>query len=245
LTSGESYTLVFDAWADATKVCRLYFYDTDGSPVTLNFDITLTTTAQTFSYTFTATETTTYQFLLCGGDTLTPWTVDNVSIKDARAAEYSIVPTDLSCSWVAADNPSLTISGHNHPSEAHASMGITVDISDVIPDSGFGVPSFGITLGVNSSPASATLTANIEHFDVNDSDGTHLHGENTEKVLCKLSMTFAGIPTTTDEATLESELKAYFLAEGTTIAHLNVTSTDKNDGNGEFDSFALVADFYV
>ena len=160
-------------------------------------------------------------------------------------AEYSVVPTDLNLSYSASDNATLTFKGHNHESNAHSSMSVTADISKIIPQAGFGVPSFGITLGSNCSPFSADISAQIEHFDVNDADGTHIHGENTEKVSCGLFMTFSGIPTTTDEATLETELKAYFAGQGITISHLTVTGTDENNANSQFDGFALAAEFYA
>jgi len=240
LVAGTAYTLTFDAWADAAKDCSAFIYDTPN----INQTVSLTETSQTFSIEFTASVSAASAFLLAGGDTLIPWYLDNVSIRESGLGLYSPVVSDLSITYSAMAYPSIAVSGHNHPSIPHTSMSVTADISDIIPDSGFGVPSFGISLG-NSSPISAGLTANIEHFDVNDVDGTHIHGENTEKVLCNLSMGFSGIPESTSEADLETDLKAYFSGEGITIDRLNVTSTDENSTNTAFDSFALAATFYV
>ena len=158
----------------------------------------------------------------------------------ATGGDYNVVLTDLSASWSAGNYTAITLSGHNHESNAHSSMSVTKDISSVIPQDGFGVPDFGITLGSNCSPFSASLTISIEHFDVNDSDRTHIHGENTEKVSCTLDMVFTGVPTTIDEATLETELKTEL-----GVTHITVTSTDLNSGNGNFKSFALSAQFYI
>lgn len=240
--SGKTYVIEFDAKALEEDEARIRF-DGDAFGV---FQHTLKIDWQTFRVEITATATGTFRIVYdpdfndAGGpDGVTAY-LRNISAREARGADYSAVLSDLSVSYSAGQNPSLTLSGHNHETLAHATMSNTVDISGIIPEQGFGVPDFGITTGPDCSPISANLTANIEHFDIDDADGTHIHGENTKKVTCSLNIEFSGIPTSNDEATLQSELKTEL-----GVSHLEITSIDENSGNGEFDSFALTAEFYV
>ena len=155
------------------------------------------------------------------------------------------VVTGLTINMTASGYVTLDITGHQHAENAHAA-GLTLgyaDVSDFLPHEvgeafeawdGFGVPDFGITVGSNSSPSSATVTFSMNHVDQIDEDGDHLVGKNITP-RCELSMDFIGVPTSNTSALLETDF------DGNTNDMLSplVDSTDTNDSNADFDTFAF------
>jgi hypothetical protein len=166
------------------------------------------------------------------------------SVTALGKAEFSALPTSISVNFTAVQYPEITITGHNHVSLPHSTVANTSNIAGLFPASGFGVPSFGVTLG-DASPVAASLTIAIDHFDVPNADGTHLHGENTKNISGGLSVSFVGIPTTATEAAIETAVKADFATNGITVDHFLVGSTDKNTTNQDFESFAFNAQIFV
>lgn len=184
-------------------------------------------------------DTTTYQQVAnyCGSDLSTDLGTLATDFGDVvDDGDDDIVLTALSINYSASGYPQITFSGHNHGSNAHTSMTNTKDISAAIPAAGFGVPDFDVTTGTDASPISAGLTFNIEHFDVDDADGTHLHGANTEKVTYNLNVDYSGIPTSDTQTALETDLS------GVTGFDILVPSTDRNETNADFQSFSFTAE---
>jgi hypothetical protein len=111
----------------------------------------------------------------------------------------SIKVTELSIRYTAGQYATVSIKGHQHDEQAHASgytQG-TANVAAAVPaNSGFGVPTFtGVTLGSGASPIEATLTFSFEHKDVVGADGNHFAGKNiTPKAT--LSITYEGTPST-------------------------------------------------
>lgn len=159
----------------------------------------------------------------------------------------SKVVTGLTVTMSASGYVTVEVSGHNHDTNAHVA-GLPLghaDFSDMLPHEigepfaawdGFGVPSFGVTVGNDASPSSATLTLSMNHIDVQDEAGKHLVGKNITP-RAELSMSFEGVPTSETIAALETNFDAM---TGDLCGAL-VDSIDKNDGNSEFDTFAFTA----
>lgn len=157
------------------------------------------------------------------------------------------VVTGLSISMSAGEYCTVEITGHNHGTNAHAaglSLGYA-DVSAFLPSAvaesfnawdGFGVPDFGITLGANASPSSASVTFSMNHVDQTDEAGAHLVGKNITP-RCELSMDFIGIPTSVTTSAIETDLAAN---TGNMLTPL-CDSTDTNDSNSDFDTFAFTA----
>lgn len=155
-----------------------------------------------------------------------------------------IVPTSISINFTAVDYPEVTITGHDHATKKHSTGINNSDIAGIFPASGFGVPSFGVTTG-DAAQISASLAVNIDHFDFPDADGTHLHGDNTKNVKGNLSISFIGIPTSQTEVAIETDVKAYFTANGTTVSHFLVESFDENTSNSDFESFSFNSQLFA
>ena len=157
------------------------------------------------------------------------------------------VVTGLTITMSAGNYVTVDVSGHNHTKNAHEA-GITLgyaDFSDFFPHEvgepfaawdGFGVPDFGVTLGVNASPASATVTLSMTHVDTNDENGDHLVGKNITP-RAELSMSFEGLPTSQTAAALETDFGAMTSAMLVPL----VDSVDDGDANGGFDTMAFAA----
>ena len=170
--------------------------------------------------------------------------------------QSSKIVTGLSVTLSAAGYVTVQVSGHNHAENAHAA-GLTVgyaDVSDFFPHAaavtgppavpaepfyawdGFGVPSFGVTLGDNASPSSASVTFSMNHVDTNDENGDHFVGKNiTPK--CELKMDFEGIPTSNTAALIEADFGAM---DGNVLVPI-VDSIDASDSNSAFDTFSFTA----
>ena len=100
-------------------------------------------------------------------------------------AQDSKVVTSITINMSAGEYATIDIEGHNHASNAHVAgldLGYA-DVSDFLPHEateafnawdGFGVPDFGVTLGSDASPSSATATFTMNHVDQTDEDGQHL-----------------------------------------------------------------------
>jgi len=126
----------------------------------------------------------------------------------------------------------VDVTGHNHDNNAHASTDAGVsDVSAAVPASaGFGVPAFGVTVGSDATPISATLTINWRnHVDENDADGEHWSGKNTGPQ-ATLSLEFLGLPTSQTVAALESDMTGW-----------TIDTNGPADDNSQLDRFLLTA----
>ena len=187
----------------------------------------------------------------CGTDFLTDL---GTFATQFGTVQGSKIVTGVSISMSAGEYCTIDVEGHNHDENAHAA-GLSIgyaDVSDFLPHevgeafagwNGFGVPDFGITLGDNASPISATVSFAINHVDQIDEAGDHLVGKNITP-RCELSMDFSGIPTSLSGADSDA-VKAALLADfqGNTSDMLGAIcdTYDKNDGNSEFDSSTFTA----
>ena len=144
--------------------------------------------------------------------------------------------TDLAITYATGEVPQIALTGHNHTANPHTTDLNTKDITGAIPSTGFGVPDFGVTTGTDATPSSASQSFNIEHIDIPDVDGSHLHGANTDKVTMALGVNFVGTPTSETETALETDLA------GLTGFDTGVTSIDNNNANQAFKSFAFAAE---
>ena len=164
----------------------------------------------------------------------------------------------ITINMTAADYCTVDLTSHNHDTNPHdggatptgetradaLALGI-VDVSDFLPHevaeafkdwSGFGVPDFGIVLGANATPKSATVTVELNHVDQVDEQGAHFIGKNiTAK--CSLTMDMSGIPTSNTSALLNVD---YAANTNDMLGCLNDTVAE-NDTNSDFDAFALTA----
>lgn len=162
-----------------------------------------------------------------------------------------ILLTQITINMTAGDYVSIDIAGHQHEINPHVSsfqVGYA-DVSDFLPHEigesfvawyGFGVPDFGINVGVDSSPSSATVTFTMNHLDSNDEAGDHFVGKNITP-RCELTMDFEGIPTDGDTAKPGTSLEISMRANTNAMLTPYVDSTDNNDSNSEFDTFSFAA----
>lgn len=160
--------------------------------------------------------------------------------------QNSKLVTGISISMNAGQYATITVDGHNHAGARAHAAGLSVgyaDVSDFLPHeatesfvawNGFGVPDFGMSLGDDASPISATVNFSMNHIDQTGEDGTHLVGKNITP-RCELTMEFSGIPTSTSVGLIETDLRANTNAMLTPY----VDSIDSNDSNSSFDSFAF------
>ena len=169
-----------------------------------------------------------------------------------------IILTGLTVNMSAQGYATVDFTGHNHDENAHdggltptgatradaLALGIA-DVSDFMPHEvaeafngwdGFGVPDFGIAVGADASPASASVTFSVNHVDVMDEQGDHLSGKNITP-RCELSMDFVGIPTSNTGTLLEAD----FDGNTNDMYVPLVNSEDRNTSNSEFKTFAFTA----
>lgn len=140
-------------------------------------------------------------------------------------------PTGLVINFNEGAYASVDITGHNHDNNAHASttQGVA-DVSGAVPASaGFGVPDFGLTLGTDATPISASITIGLNHVDANDANGEHWVGKNIT-YRADLTMELLGLPTSQTVAAIESDLTGW-----------TVDTNGPSDSNSEFDKFAITA----
>lgn len=156
--------------------------------------------------------------------------------------------TQITINMTAGDYATVEITGHQHVVNPHVA-GLAVgyaDVSDFLPHDpvgeafdgwdGFGVPDFGVTVGADASPSSATVTFTMNHVDTNDENGDHLVGKNITP-RCELSMDFEGTPTSNTSAAIKTDLESN--SEGMLLPL--VDSVTQSDSNSEFDTFAFTA----
>ena len=136
----------------------------------------------------------------------------------------------LSINFEKGQYATVDITGHNHTANAHVAglpMGYA-DVSASIPGSaGFGCPDFGLALGANATPISATLSFSNNHIDREGADGNHWQGKNTTP-RAELSLTVEGLPTTTTIAAAEVDLSGW-----------TCDSVEATDGNQDFDGYVF------
>lgn len=177
----------------------------------------------------------------CGSDFVGDFGTFLTSFGDVQGGK---AVTGITINMTAGEYVTVDIEGHNHASNAHTVLELA-DVSDFLPHEateafnawdGFGVPDFGITLGANSSPASATVSFTINHIDKVDETGQHFVGTNITP-RCELSLDTTGVPTSNTKALLNVD----FAANTNTMLGAITDSVDTNDSNSEFDTFALTA----
>jgi len=161
--------------------------------------------------------------------------------------QSSKIVTGLTVNMSAGNYVTVEVTGHNHGALAHAA-GLSVgyaDVSDFFPHElgeafaawdGYGVPDFGVTLGDNASPSSASVSFTMNHVDTNDENGDHLVGKNITP-RCELKMDFEGIPTSNTATLLEAD----FGANTNDMLVPLVDSVDSSDSNAAFDTFSFTA----
>lgn len=124
----------------------------------------------------------------------------------------------------------VDVAGHNHSDEPHAA-GLAdgyCDASGTIPAaSGFGVPDWGLTLGANATPISASVALSGNHIDREGTDGNHWQGKTTT-FRADLTLTTEGVPTSVTVAAVETDIA------GWTVDSINAT-----DGNQDFDGYVF------
>jgi len=155
------------------------------------------------------------------GTLLTKWG----AVADSKA------PTSMTINFSAGEYATVDISGHNHDNNAHAWT--TTDYADVsgsVPASaGFGVPTFGLVVGDNATPISASLAYSMNHIDEPDANGEHWVGKNTT-FRVELNLETLGLPTSQTVAAIETALSGW-----------TVDTNGPADGNQELDRFIITA----
>jgi hypothetical protein len=133
----------------------------------------------------------------------------------------------LSINFEKGQYATLDVAGHNHTVNPHVAGYDDgyCDASGTIPDdSGFGVPSFDVTMGDNASPISAAVSLSGNHIDREGADGNHWQGKTTT-FRAELTLTTEGVPTDITVAAVE-------LGSNWTVDSINAT-----DGNQDFDGY--------
>ena len=183
----------------------------------------------------------------CGSDFITDLGTFLSQFGDAQTGTVAVAVTGLSINMTASGYVTVELTGHNHVANAHAA-GLTLgyaDVSNFLPHEateafiswdGFGIPAFGITVGTDASPASASVSFTMSHVDQTDETGAHLTGKNITP-RCELSMDFSGLPTSQTAAALETDFGGN---ENDMLVPL-VDSVDFNDSNAGFDTMAFTA----
>ena len=139
--------------------------------------------------------------------------------------------TAINMQFAFGEYATLDITGHNHDDNEHtAALCGIADVSGAVPASaGFGVPDFGLTLGDNSTPISASISFSLNHIDAQDADGEHWVGTNTT-FRAELSLELLGIPTSITVSQIETDLTGW-----------TVDTNGGTDGNQELDHFVITA----
>lgn len=105
----------------------------------------------------------------------------------------SKVVTSISISTSATDFAKVTLTGHQHTNNPHASVrnvvhGITLRV-------GFGATDFlGGTAGDNAAVESSTCNITCQHTDIQNGDGNHLTGNNYDARI-QATVVWNGVPT--------------------------------------------------
>jgi len=94
---------------------------------------------------------------------------------------------------------------------------------------GFGVPTFGLVVGDNATPISASLAYSMNHIDEPDANGEHWVGKNTT-FRVELNIETLGLPTSQTVAAIETALSGW-----------TVDTNGPADGNQELDRFIITA----
>lgn len=139
--------------------------------------------------------------------------------------------TALNINFTAGQYATIDITGHNHDNNPHTlSVSGVSDVSSAVPaGAGFGVPSYGLTVGADSTPISSSLSFSLNHIDENDADGEHWVGTNTT-FRAELSLELLGLPTSVTVAAIETDLTGW-----------TVDTNGGSDGNQELDHFTITA----
>lgn len=134
--------------------------------------------------------------------------------------------------FAAGIQATVDMTGHNHDDNPHAA-GLPIghaDVSAAVPASaGEGVPDFGLTLGTDATPNSATLTFSSNHIDREDTDGAHWAGKSIT-FRAELVFGILGIPTSVTVAAIETDLTGWI-----------VDTHGPDDSNSDFDGFNITA----
>ena len=107
----------------------------------------------------------------------------------------TMILTSISVSTTADGFASMTLSGHNHTTNAHAALLNSV-AHGITLTSGFGVTDFlGGTAGDNASCISSSITISCQHRDEDSGSGDHLVGENYNAMM-EATSEWIGVPGT-------------------------------------------------
>ena len=120
----------------------------------------------------------TTDFDYCGSDFKT----DLGTTGSAFGLGGSYLLDSVTCNWGNTAMPTLSVAGHNHTANAHASVWAPLfNWATVLPTAGgVGIPALGtnytLTLANDTKATALTVTASVGHVDVQDSSGDHLAG---------------------------------------------------------------------
>lgn len=131
------------------------------------------------------------EYKYCGGVSPDLDTALGTLLSTFGAVADSKAPTSIRVHFEAGEAASVTIDGHQHDDNPHATLD-SFDCSGIIPaSSGVGVPTL-ITVAGTVSPVSADLEFTLNHIDKIGADGTHFHGQNTGPCMVKLTVNYEG-----------------------------------------------------
>lgn len=125
------------------------------------------------------------------------------------------IVTSVQISYKNTMRPTLTISGHNHPVNAHDTAGAVFN-PPIEVKGGFGCPGLFVNTDTSggSAPTSETLTLSCEHVDADGATGNHIAGASYQGKAA-VEMEFVGAPTLT--------VPAGFVRTSLNAADANVT----------------------
>ena len=132
----------------------------------------------------------------------------------------------------ATETPTISISGHNHTANAHATglasydwpAAIIAELDAIVGKKG--AVDFFDNDGASVATQSSTITGSCQHIDTEDSDGDHLAGDNYEGKI-EVTQEFVGI------------------VSAITDAAFQIDSNSGSDGNTELDTSSITGHIYL
>lgn len=192
----------------------------------------------------------TNSFTYCGTDFVGDL---GTALSTFGALSNGKIITQMTANLTAENYVKVDFTFHNHIANAHAASVGTCNMVAMFPNhaaivspakpaeafylwDGFGVPNFGVTVGANASPKSATVTLSLDHKDAQDQAGEHLIGKSMTP-RAELKMDFEGIPTSNTKALLVADFALNF---GLLLSPV-ISDISTSDSNTAFDSFIFTA----